>query len=62
MNTNNIIHASVFGLILASIALLSAVKVSAAFFPIAAAAAGYLTVLALFAMASGDYRRASRTY
>jgi hypothetical protein len=62
MNTNNIIHASIFGLILAAIALLSAIKVSAAFFPTAAAAAGYLTVVALFAMASSDYRRAERSY
>jgi hypothetical protein len=62
MNNNNIIQYSIGGLFAATIALLSAVKLTAAAFPIVAAIAGYVTVVALFAIASGDYRRVDRSY
>lgn len=62
MNNNNIIQYSIGGLFAATIALLSAVKLTAAAFPVVAAIVGYATVLALFAIASGDYRRVERSY
>lgn len=62
MNNNNIIHYMIGGSIAAAIAFLSTVMLTTAAFPIIAAGAGYATVVALFAIASGDYRKAERSY
>lgn len=62
MNTNNIIQFSIAAVIAAAVALVGTLKLSASSFPVVAAAMGYLTVVGLIAMVSGDYRKVGRSY
>ncbi len=66
MNTNNVIQFSIAAAIAAAIAsvaaLVGTLKLSASSFPVLAAAIGYLTVVALIAMVTGDYRKIGRSY